>query len=252
MSARRVLILGGTAEAAALARLLDRRPGVAVVYSLAGRTRAPATVAARTRHGGFGGVAGLARYLSGEGVTHVVDATHPYAAQISRHAAAACDERGVPRIALVRPAWERRAGDRWIEVGDAHAAARAAAALGGRVLLTIGSSDLGAFASVDGVDFLVRAVEPPSPALPPERFRVLLARGPFAAADEAALLARERIGAVVSKNSGGDATYGKIAAARGAGLPVIMIARPPAPPGPHAGDAGAVVDWLEGGGRGVR
>ncbi len=233
---RRVLILGGTGEAAALARALAGRPGLSVVTSLAGRTSAPADLAGTVRVGGFGGAEGLREYLRAESIDRVIDATHPYAARMTANAVEACAAAGVPLLRLERPPWIPAAGDRWLGVADAaEAAALLAAPPAGllprrplRVFLTVGQRELDAFAGVPEAWFLVRLIEPPAEPLPLPRHEVILARGPFAAADELALLRRRAIDVLVAKNSGGAATYGKIEAARELQMPVVLLRRPPA------------------------
>ena len=179
MRPERLLLLGGTREAVALARTLSGHPDIETTYSLAGRTRRPAPVPAPVRTGGFGGADGLEAYLREAGIGLVVDATHPYAEAISANAALACDRASVPRLVLHRPPWARGPGDRWVEVADTARAARALPALGKRVLLTVGSRDLAPFLPVPRLRFVVRSVEPPAAVLDPERFEVVLARGPF-------------------------------------------------------------------------
>ena len=222
-----VLILGGTAEARVLAERLAGR-GVRVTLSLAGCTRAPATAPCALRVGGFGGADGLAAYLTSEAVGALVDATHPFARTISRNARAATDAAGVPLVVVARPPWEPVAGDRWTCVPDMAGAAGAIGAAPRRVLLAIGRKEVAAFRAAPQHRYLVRSVEPPDPADLPPYAESLLARGPFAEADERALLETRRIEVVVAKNSGSEATYGKIAAARALGLPVIIVDRPPA------------------------
>lgn len=241
-----VLILGGTAEAAALSHALAARPGRRVITSLAGRTRATQELAGEVRSGGFGGADGLAAYLREAGIAAVIDATHPFAAEITANAVAACDAEGVPRLRLDRPAWEQVDGDTWISVADMTAAAQAAATLGERIFLATGRGGLEAFAGLKDHWFLVRLVEIAQMPLPLARYTALTGRGPFAAEDETDLLRRHAIAAVVSKNSGGTATYAKIAAARALGLPVVMIARPPLPDGPCVQTVDEAVAWLVG------
>lgn len=233
----RVLILGGTAEARRLAARLD---GHAVITSLAGRTRKPAPLAGETRVGGFGGTAGLVDYLSQAGIEAVIDATHPFAAEISANAVTACEQAGVPRLALVRPPWRPEPGDRWTDVADADAAAVALAGYK-TAFLAIGRQGLAPFARCRGIAFVVRVVEPPD-ALPLDA-TVVIGRGPFALADEQALLAEHAIDVVVAKNAGGDRA--KLDAARQAGLPVILIARPPPPPGPRVETVAGAETWIE-------
>jgi precorrin-6A/cobalt-precorrin-6A reductase len=228
--AERVLILGGTAEAAALARNLTER-GVEVLTSLAGRTISPRDLPGRVRSGGFGGVAGLVEVLRAEAITVVIDATHPFAATISAHARAACDHTGIRRVQLRRPAWIAQPGDRWIEVGSLAEAAAWLPELGRRVFLTVGAGGLHTFQGCQGVWFLTRLITPPALALPGV---TLSDRGPFTVAGETALMVEHRIDLLVTKASGGAATAAKLAAARTLTLPVLMIARPPVEPGPVA------------------
>ena len=223
----RLLVLGGTAEAAALVRRLAReRPDLEIVVSFAGRLRDLPELPARTRIGGFGGAEGLARYLREAGIDRVVDATHPFAAQISAHAEVACAEAGVPLERLERPMWRRRPGDRWLWADDMAMAARLAWRLGRRILLTVGTRELEAFAARGGPFYVVRQVEPPRRRLPFPRHAVVVGRGPFSVADETALLRRFAVDLVVSKASGGGATEAKIVAARRLGIPVLLVRRP--------------------------
>ena len=243
--AERLLILGGTAEGAALARGAVDIAGLTVVSSLAGRTRAPTALPGETRVGGFGGAPAMADYLRATGTTMVVDATHPYAAAISRNAAEACTAAVVPRLMLVRSAWTAEPGDGWIEVDDADAAAAKVGEVGTRAFLTIGRQEIDAFAGLDGVWFLVRLIDPLDAPLPLAHGEVIHGRGPFDVADERALLAARHIDVVIAKNSGGAATYGKIAAAREAALPVIMIRRPTPPGGETVDDVATALAWIE-------
>ncbi len=224
---QRLLILGGTAEAADLAARLDVDDRFDVTSSLAGVTRRPAPLAGMVRRGGFGGPDGLTAYLRDERFDRVIDATHPFARNISIHAAAACRELGIPLLRLERPAWQRHADDHWIEVTDMAAAAALLPTLGQRVFLTGGRKDLASFAALDGFWFLVRLIEAPAEPLPLDRHQLILARGPFEIDDELRLLRQHKIDAIVAKNSGGAATYAKIAAARTLGLPVVMVRRRP-------------------------
>jgi precorrin-6A/cobalt-precorrin-6A reductase len=241
---RRVLLLGGTGEAAALATCLSGDARVDVTTSLAGRTRAPAALAGQVRTGGFGGADGLAAYLSIEKIDLLIDATHPYAARMPHAAAGACERAGVPRLRLWRPAWMPQKGDRWIAVADLAAAAMILPGLAQRVFLTTGQRDLTAFATLTDTWFLIRLIEPPD-SLPLAQHRLILARGPFRPEDELSLMRKHRIEAVVSKNSGGTATYGKIAAARALRLPVLMLDRPAPPDGELADTIEACLAWLD-------
>jgi precorrin-6A/cobalt-precorrin-6A reductase len=239
----RVLLLGGTAEAAALAGLLAK-VGIDAVYSLAGRTAAPTPVALPTRTGGFGGAVALAAFLQGDGYTHLIDATHPFAARMHRNAVEAAARARIPHLALVRAPWRAGDGDRWTRVAD-HAAARdALPAAPATVFLAIGRQDLADFADLAVPHRLIlRVVDPPDRVLIAGA-RVLVARGPFDAAAETALLRREAIDLIVTKNSGGTGARGKLDAARELGLPVIMIDRPARLAGPSVDTAEAARDWL--------
>jgi precorrin-6A/cobalt-precorrin-6A reductase len=225
----RILILGGTAEARSLAERLAGRPNLAVTLSLAGRTAAPAVQPVPVRIGGFGGAHGLARYLSAEGIDALIDATHPYAAVISANAVRAARSAGVPLLALRRPPWRPVAGDRWIEVADVPAAVAALGAGPRRVFLALGRQELAPFAQAPQHHYLVRSVDPVDPPLAVPHATYVTGRGPFTQADDRALLREHGIEVIVAKNSGGGATYGKIAAARTLGLAVIMPSRPPLP-----------------------
>lgn len=242
----RVLILGGTTEAAALARALVQGWGerLAVTTSLAGRTEQPMAIPGQVRIGGFGGFVGLARYLREQRIDLVVDATHPFADQISRHARLACDSVGVPRLILLRPPWKRHPLDRWIEVADLAGAARVVGMVGRRAWLTTGA-EVDAFAHVTNVRFLVRLIAPPRRPLPLRMHEVVLGRGPFTLTDERHLLQRHAIDVLVSKASGGAATEAKLIAARETSLPVIMVRRPPTEPGPCVETPEAALAWIE-------
>ncbi len=251
---KRLLILGGTTEARALADQARQRhgPGLDVITSLAGRTANPVGQIGQdgaVRVGGFGGVGGLADYLERQSIDVVIDATHPFAATMSDHADRACAQTRIPRLMVVRAAWKMQDGDHWIEVDDLEAAVRALAALKKdtvlRVMLTLGASAPTHFADLEGVWFLARMIEAPGAPLPLRHARVIEGRGPFTEAGERALLTRHRIDVLVSRLSGGDATYAKIIAARGLGLPVVMIKRPALAPGPHAETVADALDWLD-------
>ena len=238
-----ILILGGTAEAADLARRLQSWPGLRVVTSLAGRTRTPDPLPGEVRIGGFGGVDGLARYLGEQAIDVLIDATHPFAERISRHAVLAARSMALPRLRLARSPWAKRLGDQWIEVDEIASAAKALPGLASRVFLTSGHRDLAAFADLDDIWFLIRTIEPVTGPRPRHVLNIT-GRGPFDEAGEVALLQEHHIEALVTKASGGSATYAKIAAARRLGLPVVMIGRPPPPPGPLVCDTGAAQTWL--------
>lgn len=242
---RRILILGGTGEARALAAALATRPALTAVTSLAGRTAAPVRPAGELRVGGFGGAEGLAGYLDEARIAAVVDATHPYAAAISRHAVEACRLAGRPLLRLERPPWQPQPGDRWVEVDSLQAAAAVAPGLGRRAFLAIGAKGIEAFAGVREMWFLLRLVDRPAAPPPLADCEILLARGPFDAAAETALLRRHRIDVVIAKNSGGQATYGKIAAARALGLPVLLLRRPDLPSAETVPSVDQVIAWID-------
>ncbi|WP_227435302.1 cobalt-precorrin-6A reductase [Methylobacterium sp. W2] len=238
----RVLILGGTTEASTLVKGLD--PRIDATLSLAGRTSAPKREPVPTRIGGFGGPEGLAAWIAENRIEAVIDATHPFAARIGRNAALACERTGVALLAIRRPAWERRQGDRWTEVETMVEAALALGETPRRVFLTIGRLEVGAFATAPQHDYVVRAIEPIGDALPVPRLTEIAARGPFDEAAEAAFLAERRIEILVTKNSGGPATYGKIAAARALGLSVVIVRPPRKPAVDSVLDAEGALAWL--------
>jgi len=225
----RILVLGGTSEARQLCEQLAQRPALSVTVSLAGRTAAPAKMPVAVRTGGFGGAAGLSAYLAEQHIDLLIDATHPYAAIISANAAAAAEQAKVRMLALRRPPWVMQAGDRWTEVADMGEAVRALGDAPRRVFLALGRKDLAPFEAAPHHHYLVRSVDPVTPPLALPRAAYITARGPFGERQELALLEANRIDIIVAKNSGGDATQGKIAAARALRIPVIMPRRPPLP-----------------------
>ena len=239
----RVLLLGGTGEARALAASLHAQD-IDVVSSLAGRVSNPALPVGAVRSGGFGGVEGLARYLVEEQVAAVVDATHPFAATISAHAVAACGQVGVPVLGLRRPGWTEGPDDRWQRVPDITAAADAVAgSAAGTVFLTTGKRDLAAFAGDGAHEYLVRVVDPPDGPMPP-RTSVLLDRGPYEVAGERALMLAHQVTVLVTKDSGGALTVAKLAAARELGVQVVMVDRPPGAGYPSVPTVEAALDWV--------
>ncbi|WP_315799158.1 cobalt-precorrin-6A reductase [Bradyrhizobium sp. SZCCHNRI3043] len=241
----RILILGGTTEASELAKLLAGDDRFAATLSLAGRTASPKPQPLPTRIGGFGGIAGLEAWLRDHAIDAVIDATHPYADQISRHAVAACHALSVPLASIRRAAWQRQAGDRWIEVDSADDAASALGADPARVFLSLGRLELAAFGAAPQHRYVARTIDPPGDVLLPSDIRFVHDRGPFDEPTEEAFLIQERIAFVVSKNSGGAATYPKIAAARRLAIPVVMITRPVKPHGVALDGARAALLWLE-------
>jgi len=240
----RVLILGGTTEASELAQLLAGDPRFEATLSLAGRTAAPRTQPIATRVSGFGGADGLADFLRAQNIEAVIDATHPYAAQISANAVAACARANVPLASLVRPAWTAQPDDVWKVVPTADAAAVALGTAPRRVFLTLGRQELHLFAAAPQHHYIARLIELPQQASLPPDLVLLRQRGPFDRDAERRLLQDEKIDVVVSKNSGGSATYPKIEAARELVLPVIMIARPDKPAGHVVTSAEEAVTWL--------
>lgn len=241
----RILILGGTTEAASLARLLADDSRFTPTLSLAGRTNSPRPQPLPVRSGGFGGIAGLQAWLHENNIAAVVDATHPYATQISANALAACGTLAIPLASIMRAPWQREDGDKWIDVDTAQAAAHALGDMPSRVFLSLGRQELGAFASAPQHTYIARTVDPPDNIPLPPDISFIYERGPFDAAREQAFLTSERIQMIVSKNSGGSATHPKIAAARRLDIPVVMIARPTKPAGIPLDSPEAALRWLE-------
>ncbi len=245
MKPARLLILGGTGEAVALAAACGSAlPNLQVITSLAGRTRSPRLPTGDLRIGGFGGAQGLACYLADASIDLLVDATHPFAQQITWQASAACRLAKVPRLRLCRSPWRRQRGDRWIEVESTTEAAENLPEDAKRIFLSIGRQELSAFNGQENRWFLVRTVETPEAAVPLSCYELLLERGPFTQESEERLLIEHAIDLLVSKNSGGDATYGKIAAARALGLPILMLRSPPEPAGTRAKTIETALSWL--------
>jgi precorrin-6A/cobalt-precorrin-6A reductase len=241
----RVLILGGTSEARRLATRLAGRPELAVTLSLAGRTAAPLQQPVPVRSGGFGGAAGLADYLQREQVDILIDATHPYAGTISANAWKAAQIAGVRFVALQRRPWIARSGDHWTDVENLSAAVQALGAQPRHVFVPLGRNELAPLAQKPQHFYLIRSVDPVEPRLPLEYAIYVTARGPFAEADEIALMRAHQIEILIAKNSGGDATYGKIAAARALGLPVIMLRRPLLPAMPSVDTVEEAVGFVD-------
>ncbi len=244
LNLKRLLILGGTGDAVQLAAQTVNIPGLETITALAGRTSQPGAVPSAVRMGGFGGETGLVEYLQMMAIDLLIDATHPFAAQISWNAARAAVRVGIPRLILIRPGWERLSLDNWIEVESIERAVTAIPATAQRIFLTIGRQQLAPFASLTDRWCLIRSIDPPEPdiTLPPGK--LLLDRGPFSLAQEQQLLRDDRIQAIVSKNSGGDATYAKIIAARELGIPVVMIQRPIVPEGDRVETGSDAIEWL--------
>lgn len=238
----RALILGGTADASLLAAEIARAR-IDAVYSYGGRTRAPADQPLPTRIGGFGGVSGLADYIRRAGITHVIDATHPFAAEMSRNAVAACTETGTPLMALERAPWTKTPGDVWIDVVDVNAAVAALPEAPAKIFLAIGRQHIAPFAMKPQHAYTLRFVDPPEAPLP-FAADVIVSRGPFTFDSELAMMRTRGIGWIVARNSGGDGARAKIDAARTLGLPVVMIARPKLPERQRVESVAEVMQWL--------
>jgi precorrin-6A/cobalt-precorrin-6A reductase len=239
----RVLILGGTTDANQLAAAIAGDPRLDPILSYAGRTENPKRPPIAWRVGGFGGVDGLIDYLRTDKIARVVDATHPFAAQMSAHAVAACAAAAVPLLALERPPWQRTPGDRWIEADDFAAAAQALGSAPRRVFLGIGRTQLAPFANHPQHFYLVRLVDSPRAPLPLDA-EVVVARGPFDLAGDRAMLTDHRIDIVVARDAGGDSASAKIDAARELGLPVVMVRRPFIPAREKVETVAEVLRWL--------
>jgi precorrin-6A/cobalt-precorrin-6A reductase len=239
----RALILGGTSDANRLAEAAARL-GLDAIYSYAGRTQAPAGQSLPTRIGGFGGASGLVDYIRLQRITHVVDATHPFAVEMSRNAVAACATTGTALIALERAPWKQSPGDNWIEVEDVAAAAAALPEQRARVFLAIGRQHLAPFAARPQHAYTLRFADAPDGALPLPDASVIVSRGPFALAGDLDLMRSRNIEWIVARNAGGTGAFAKIEAARQLGLPVVMIARPALPERQGTESIDDVLVWL--------
>ncbi|MBR3371051.1 MAG: cobalt-precorrin-6A reductase [Rhodobacteraceae bacterium] len=238
-----ILVLGGTLEATRLVCKFARA-GLPATLSYAGRVARPKPQPVAVRVGGFGGAEGLAHYLRTHHVTHLVDATHPFAATISANAIRAAQLSGIPLMALTRPPWTACAGDNWTHARDIPAAARALAGPRRNIMLALGRMHLAAFAAQPQHRYLLRLVDAPQtpPSLPDHH--ILIDRGPFDATSDAALMQAQGIDLVVCKNAGGTGAQAKLIAARQLQIPVLMIDRPPVPPRAQTHDIASVLDWV--------
>ncbi|OJF96689.1 cobalt-precorrin-6A reductase [Pararhizobium antarcticum] len=245
MGRHRILILGGTTEARQLAARLAGRTDYDVLLSLAGRTAEPMTQPVPVRSGGFGGADGLAAFLTDNDFGLLIDATHPFATRISANAAGAARQTGIPAFALRRSAWERQPGDRWTSVSTMADAVSALGTASRNVFLAIGRQEAFLFEQAPQHHYLVRSVDPVTPQLDVPRVRYILAAGPFDPADERRLLVENRIAVIVAKNSGGNATYGKIAAARELGIDVVMVERQDSVDLPSVGTLADALDRID-------
>lgn len=241
----KILILGGTTEAVSLAKECETIEGMEFITSLAGRTTKSAPLNTTTRIGGFGGVTGLAAYLKDNKIDALIDATHPFAAQISFNAHKAAQDCKVPHILLTRPQWKPAQGDRWIEVDTISSAAIKIPDVAQRIFLTIGRQELNSFSHLKQNWFLMRMIDPPQSDVEIPPGELLLEKGPFSLEHEIDILEKYKIQAIVSKNSGGYATEAKIVAARMLQLPVIMVKRPNSPKCYKVEDIESVLLWLK-------
>ncbi|QEH97062.1 cobalt-precorrin-6A reductase [Gluconobacter thailandicus] len=240
----RVLILGGTTQASQLAQKLGSDEGYDTIFSLAGVTKNPVLPSVLVRIGGFGGVDGLRDFLRAQSVGAVVDATHPFAAQMSRHAAMACGSSGIPLLRIDRPAWTAVEGDQWTHVSSIDDAAAALGDAPQTVFLTTGRKDLGPFQRAFQHHYILRSIDAPEPSSLPRQVTLLLARPPFTVASEMTLMKDHAVTVVVTKNAGAEATSAKLAAARTLGLPVIMIDRPVLPTAETVSTIEDALEWL--------
>ncbi|HZZ63329.1 MAG TPA: cobalt-precorrin-6A reductase [Roseiarcus sp.] len=239
------MILGGTSEASALSRRLAAEADVDALLSLAGVTADPAPAPIPRRIGGFDGPEGLEATLRAERIDALIDATHPFAARMSANAVAACRATATPLVVFTRPPWPQQEGDRWIEVATMEEAVDALPPARRTVLLTQGRLQLAAFGRAPQHRYIVRAIDPPAEAEALADGRLILARGPFALSDELKLMREEKVQILVTKNSGGRATYPKIEAARTLGVDVVVVKRPKPPEAEILHDLDAVMAWID-------
>lgn len=240
-----LLILGGTGDARQLAdKLVDTfGDNLRVITSLAGRTTSPRQPKGDIREGGFGGAEGLATYLQETQIDAIIDATHPYAAQISKHGIEASQSVGIPHVLLDRPAWVSEPDDKWTHVPDMTGAADALETAN-TAMITTGIQNLDAFKHVHGPKMLVRLLEHPKTDLPIKDAKIVIGRPPYGLNDEVTLFKLLGVDTLVTKNAGGDATRAKIDAARALGLRVIMIDRPPMPHTKTVSSVDDAIAWL--------
>ncbi|MFT5511334.1 MAG: precorrin-6A/cobalt-precorrin-6A reductase [Hyphomicrobiaceae bacterium] len=238
-----LLILGGTTEASQLARAVADQ-GIAATLSYAGRVERPRPQPVDQRVGGFGGIAGLIAYIKAEQISHVIDATHPFAEQMSRNAVAACDATGIPLIALTRPPWQATKADQWRNVADMSAAVASLSGTPQRVMLAVGRLHLERFADQPQHHYILRLVDPPATPPPMPHHSVIISRGPFDVASDTELMRAHDVELIVSKNAGGTGAIAKLHAARALRIPVIMIARPALPSRREAYSIDEVFSWL--------
>ena len=238
-----VLLLAGTGEAQQIAAGLQVR-GIQAIASLAGATRAPKAMDVETRRGGFGGAEGFRRFVTQAGITAVIDATHPYAAQITARTAQICAQDGLPYLQVLRPPWVARAGDNWTEIANEEEAA-SHIPQGATVFLGTGRQTLAKFAGLAGRRVICRQIDPPTSPFPFEGGEFLIGRPPFPVAREKSLFSQLGIDWIVVKNAGGDQSATKLVAARELGIPVLMIKRPARPDAPCVDNVSAALKWAE-------
>ena len=241
----RILVLCGTTEARELTTNLAKIAQVEIITSLAGRTHSPSKSLGDVRVGGFGGVSGLVNYLQEMDIDVLIDATHPFAQQMAENAAKAAKTVKIPHLKLLRPSWEKVEGDSWIEVPSLAAAAQSLTAGSQRVFLTIGRQELKVFANLPNIWFLMRMIDSPTSESIIPLGKILCDRGPFSLENEKEILINYRIDTIVSKNSGGDATYAKIVAARELQIPVIIVQRPLYPETEQVTNINDAIKWWE-------
>jgi precorrin-6A/cobalt-precorrin-6A reductase len=239
----KVLVLGGTTEATTLAQVLAQQ-AIPAILSYAGRVAQPRAQPLPVRMGGFGGIDGLTAYLRDNAITHLIDATHPFAATISHNALAACARTGTPCLALTRPPWEAQPGDKWTNLPDLNAVIAALDGPPQRIFLAIGRQHIDRFATQPQHHYLLRMVDAPDTAPPLPNHTLILDRGPFTLANDTAMLRTHHIQHIIAKNAGGTGARAKLDAARGLGLTVTMIARPKLPPRSETQSITETLDWL--------
>ena len=246
MAKTKVLILGGTGKARELVRqaipMFDST--AEFISSQAGVTQDPIAIPGRMVTGGFGGITGLAEFMDHEQIQILIDATHPFAAQMSMNAVAACAQTNAKLLALTRPKWVAQTGDQWRHVADINSAVAVLSGTVQNVMLAIGRMHLDAFAPCPQHQYLLRVVDAPSGEVPLPNRSIIVDQGPFSVENDIALMRDHKIELVVAKNAGGSGARAKIDAARALNIPIIMIDRPYIPARPEVGTAQEVLDWL--------
>ncbi len=239
-----LLLLAGTSEARRIAGALAAE-GIPAVASLAGATRMPEKLALETRVGGFGGRQGFIDFLQENAITAILDATHPFAAEISARTANVASSMAIPHLLLLRPPWRPSQGDDWTMIARESDAARHIAP-GSTVFLATGRQSLEGFANLEGRRLICRRIDPPRAPFPYANGTYLLGRGPFTVDDEIALFEQLGVDVLVVKNAGGESSRAKLDAARALSIPVIMIERPPPPAADTVATVAEALDWVRG------